>query len=109
MAWIHGNMVWLETGRVAVIGAPAGFAGGELFDLGFFEFDVLAHHRVVFVQLELGGLGAGVLFRDVEIPGVGGGNQLDLDDVRFGHEGNSSGAPYEAITAVSSSGSAAKG
>jgi len=58
----------------------------KLFDLGFLELHVLADHRVVLVKLQLGGLGAGILFGHVEISRVRGGNQFDLNDVRFGHD-----------------------
>ena len=60
----------------------------ELLDFGFFELDVLAHDRVVFVEFKLGGLRTRVLFGHIEVTGIRGGNQLDLDDVRFGHDKN---------------------
>src|SRR5271165_1946692 len=56
-----------------------------LLDLGFLERDVLAHDRIVLVQLELAGRGAGVLLRYIEVPGVRGGHELDLHDVRLRH------------------------
>src|SRR5260221_3979903 len=56
-----------------------------LFDLGFLEDDVLAHDRIVLLELELLGLGARVLLGDVEEAGVGAGNHLDQDRGRLGH------------------------
>src|SRR6202453_2526997 len=48
-------------------------------DLGFLELDVLARDRIVFREHELLRLGAGVLLGHVEIAGVGGRKQLDLE------------------------------
>src|SRR5690606_31186319 len=59
----------------------------SLFDLGFLELDMLAHHRVVFAERELFGRGPGVLLGDVIEAGVGGRNQLDLDRVGLCHRG----------------------
>src|SRR5262249_17039200 len=50
-----------------------------LLDLAFAEFDVLARDRIVLLQHELVGLGAGVLLGDVEEAGVRRRVQADLD------------------------------
>ncbi|CAH2599817.1 protein of unknown function [Rhodovastum atsumiense] len=73
-------------GRASLQMRAAGLTGrpGSL-DLGFLEQDVLARDRIVFAELELARLGARVLLRDVEVPGVGGRHQLDLDSVRLRH------------------------
>src|SRR5579863_7487193 len=57
-----------------------------LLDLGFLELDVLARDRVVFRELVLFRLGAGVLLGHVEIAGVGGGEHLDLERGGLGHD-----------------------
>jgi hypothetical protein len=44
----------------------------KLLDLGFLEFHVLAHDRIIFLENELVGLGAGILLGDIEESGVGG-------------------------------------
>src|SRR5271163_944804 len=44
----------------------------DLLDLRFLELDVLTGDRIIFLERELLGLGAGVLLGDVEIAGVGG-------------------------------------
>src|SRR6202453_3325665 len=54
-------------------------------DLGFLELDVLARDRIVFREHELLRLGAGVLLGHVEIAGVGGRKQLDLERGGLGH------------------------
>jgi hypothetical protein len=75
----------------------AGCAGGyigpairpgkyRLLDLGFLELHVLAHHRVVFVQLQLLRLRTRILFGHIKVTSIRGGNELDLNDVGFGHE-----------------------
>jgi hypothetical protein len=61
--------------------APIQRESRRLLDLGFLELDVLAHDGIVFVHLELGGLGARILLGDVEVTGIRGGNELDLNDV----------------------------
>ena len=58
---------------------------GRLLDLGFLELDVLARDRIIFLESEFLGLRAGVLLRDVEIAGVGGREQLDLERGGLGH------------------------
>jgi hypothetical protein len=63
-------------------GTPCG-----LLDLGFLEFHVLARHGIVFLEGELLGLGARILLGHIEVTGVGGRRQLDLDNVAFGHDG----------------------
>src|SRR5690606_30762363 len=60
--------------------------GGALFDLGFLEFDVLAHDRIVAAEAQLLGGRAGVLLGDVEVAGARRGEQLDLLDDLLGHE-----------------------
>src|ERR1700722_4742378 len=50
-----------------------------LLDLRFLEDHVLARDRVEFLQFELVGLGPRVLFRHVEVAGVGAADELDLD------------------------------
>src|ERR1700690_945417 len=59
--------------------------GASSLDLGFLEFDVLAGDRIVFLEHELLRLGAGVLLGHVEIAGVGGRKQLDLERGGLGH------------------------
>src|ERR1700690_1494476 len=54
-------------------------------DLGFLELDVLARDRIVFREHELLRLGAGFLLGHVEIAGVGGRKQLDLERGGLGH------------------------
>ncbi len=57
-----------------------------LLDLGFLERNVLASDRVVLLQLKLAGRRAGVLLGDVEVSGVRGGDQPDLDGVVLSHD-----------------------
>lgn len=40
--------------------------GLSLLDLGFFELNVLSNHRVIFLEHQLFGAGAGILFGDVK-------------------------------------------
>jgi hypothetical protein len=80
-AWTQGRKFFSAVARS--IGADL---GKKLLNFGFLELHMLADHRVVLVQLQLGGLGAGILFGHVEISRVRGGNQFDLNDVRFGHD-----------------------
>src|SRR6202046_943389 len=61
----------------------------RLLDLRFLELDVLARDRIIFLERKLVGLGAGVLLGDVEIAGVGGREQLDLERGGLGHGGAS--------------------
>jgi hypothetical protein len=56
-----------------------------LFDFGFFEFDVLARNRVVFLEYELLGLIARVLFGHVIVARPGCTYELDLLGDRLGH------------------------
>ena len=56
-----------------------------LLDLGFPERNVLAHDRIVFLQLQLSGLGPRVLLRHIEKASVGARNELDLNGVGFRH------------------------
>src|SRR6266478_1815818 len=60
-----------------------------LFNLGFFEYDVLADDGVEFLEFELAGLGPRIFFRDVVEAGVGAADQLYQDGIRLGHENGS--------------------
>jgi len=57
----------------------------ELFDLCLFEYDMLARDGVEFLQLELVGLRARVLFRDVVEAGIGAADQFYKDGVCLRH------------------------
>src|SRR5579872_4627089 len=57
----------------------------ELLDLGFAEFDMLAHDRVVLLHDHLLGHGAGILLGHVEVAGVRRRIQADLDGSWLGH------------------------
>jgi hypothetical protein len=57
-----------------------------LFNLGFFEYDVLADDGIELLELELAGFGPRILFRDVVEAGVGAAYQLYQDGIRLGHE-----------------------
>jgi hypothetical protein len=57
----------------------------KLLDLGFLEFHMLARDGIVFLERKLLGLGARILLGYIEITGVGGRCQLDLDNIAFGH------------------------
>src|SRR3546814_6316700 len=46
---------------------------------------MLARDRIVLLQRHLLGLGARVLLGDIEVAGVSGADQLDLDGGRLGH------------------------
>src|SRR6185312_9556930 len=59
--------------------------GGALFHFRFLEDDVLPRDRVVFLELELLGLGAWVLLRHIVKAGVCTAHQLDQDGVCLGH------------------------
>src|ERR1700722_16346496 len=56
-----------------------------LLNLGFAEFDVLAHDRVVLLDHHLLGHGAGVLLGHVEVAGVRRGVEANLDGSWLGH------------------------
>lgn len=56
-----------------------------LLDLGFFELDMLLRNRIIFPLRDLVGHCARILFGHVEITGLGGGEQLDLDCGGLGH------------------------
>ena len=58
----------------------------ELLDLSFLEFDVLPHDRIVLVQLQFLCLGTGILLGHVELTGIRGGHELDLNGVRLCHD-----------------------
>src|SRR6185437_272404 len=60
---------------------------GALLDLRFLEDDVLASDRIVFLQLELLGLGSRVLLGDVIKPGVGRADELDENGIGLRHDG----------------------
>jgi len=71
-----------ERGRDA---PPRGFYFGKLgqlkpnlFDLGFFISDVLAHYGIEFLRLELVGVQALIFGGRVVMTGAGGGNQFDF-------------------------------
>src|SRR3546814_923953 len=73
--------------------APAIMARPEpLLDLGFLEFDVLAHDRIILLERHLLGLGPRVLLGDIEEAGIGGAQQLDLQGCRLGHDTDSTGS-----------------
>jgi hypothetical protein len=57
-----------------------------LFNLGFFERDVLPDDGIVLIQFELRGLGTRILFCHVKEAGIGRGHELDLNGIRFGHQ-----------------------
>jgi hypothetical protein len=63
-------------------------SAGRLLDLGFFEFDVLARDRIVFLLDQLVGHGARILLGDIIEAGIRRGNELDLDGDRLGHGEN---------------------
>src|SRR5436305_297955 len=69
----------------AFTGRPEG-RRPQLLDLGFLEFDMLAHDRVVLVEAQLLGLGARVLLGDVKEAGISRADELDLDGGRLGHD-----------------------
>ena len=69
----------------AEIAAPVPRRRPDLLDLGFLERDVLAHDRIVLLQLQLAGLGARVLLRHVEEARVGARDELDLNGVGLRH------------------------
>jgi hypothetical protein len=83
-------------------GMTIDYATGGLLNLGFLELDVLAHDRIVLVELQFLRLRARILLGHIEVTGVSGGNELNLNDVRLCHD-ESPGAPYGAGWAVSSS------
>jgi len=60
-----------------------------LLDLGFLEFNMLAHNWIIFGERELVRLGARILLGHIEIAGVSSGLQLDLDNIAFSHNTNS--------------------
>src|SRR5579884_2076925 len=67
------------------MGRSAGNRPSGLLDLRFAEDDVLPRDGVVLLQLQLPGLGAGVLLGHIEVAGVRGGHELDLNGVGLGH------------------------
>ena len=77
----------LREGRYRQVRGPVEVAG--LLDLGFLERDVLANDRVVFAHFHFGGLGARILFRHVEEPGIGSRYEFDLDGIGLSHSLNS--------------------
>src|SRR6185437_9852752 len=60
---------------------------GALLDLRFLEDDVLARDGIVFLQLELLGLGPRVLLGDVIESGLGRADELDEDGIGLRHDG----------------------
>lgn len=59
-----------------------------LFDLSFFEFDMLTRNRIVLLEYDFLGRCAGIFFRHVEETGASGAQQLDLLTYRFRHIGS---------------------
>jgi hypothetical protein len=59
--------------------------GRSLLDLGFLERDVLARDGIIFLERKLVSLGARVFLSHIEITGIGGRLELDLDHIAFGH------------------------
>lgn len=57
-----------------------------LLDFRFTERDVLAGDGVILAHFHLAGLGACVLFRDVEVASIRRGNELDLNGVGLCHD-----------------------
>src|SRR5258708_927972 len=64
--------------RVVSTSGSSGSDQAELFDLRFFVSDVLAHHRIEFLRLELVRVQALIFGGRVVVTGAGGGNQFDL-------------------------------
>jgi hypothetical protein len=58
-----------------------------LFDLGFFELNMLAGNWIIFTHDHFVGHGPGVLFGNVEVASVSRGNEPNLDGRGFSHEG----------------------
>src|SRR6185312_953589 len=59
---------------------------GRLLDLAFLEDDMLAQHRVVFLDREFLGHRAGVLLADIEKAGVAFAVETNFGGGRFGHQ-----------------------
>ena len=61
---------------------------GQLFDFGFFEFDVLARDRIVLLEFQLFRRGTRVLPGHVVVTGIGGAHEITsanaLDSLRTG-------------------------
>src|SRR5208282_2638154 len=83
----------------AMAGHYDSLACGVLLDLGFTKLDVLFRHRIVFLLHQLIGHGARILPRHVIEPGIGAGNQLNLDSYGFRH-GRTSKSVRFAVLAV---------
>src|SRR5689334_16967834 len=66
---------WTEAGRPAV----------RSLDLGFLEFDMLAHDRIVLAEAQLLGLRARILLGDIEEAGVSRADEANLDGCWLGH------------------------
>src|SRR6476469_3770733 len=76
------------SGSLAVpVGTPRSRSRPRLLDLGFLELDVLLDDRVVLLERQLVGHRTRVLLGHVEIAGVSGRQQLDLDGGRLRHGG----------------------
>lgn len=74
--------------RLAPLDDPGGrrIARIGLLDLRLAELDMLPHDGVVLAEVELLGLRARVLLRDVEEAGVCAAHELDLDGGRLRHD-----------------------
>ena len=59
--------------------------GRQLFDLGFFEYDVLAGDRVEFLEFQLVGFAARVFLGDIKEPSIRAAYKLNEDGVSLGH------------------------
>jgi hypothetical protein len=59
--------------------------GATLFDFAFLEDDMLARHRIVFLELELFRLGARVFLGHVKVTRVRRAHELDLNRIAFSH------------------------
>src|SRR5262245_23494807 len=64
----------------------ANICAARLLDLGFFEFDVLARHRIIFAEAQLLGDVARILLRHIEKAGISRADELDLDGCWLGHD-----------------------
>jgi hypothetical protein len=85
MGDIAGVVAPLTAAGVGLIEIRVLPADESLLDLRFLELDVLAGDGIVFLESKLFGFGASVLLGDVEIAGVGGRQELDLERGGLGH------------------------
>lgn len=89
---VRGRAAWDNPQKNAAL-RKAAFSGRAivsivsiLFDLRFTEDDVLACDGIVLLEFHLARVCTCVLLGDVEISGVRGGDEPDLDDVGLCHE-----------------------